>query len=113
MVLAGARGRNGPRGSGATLLDVDSNAMNRTGRSDHEAERVGLGAAERYRCAACGNVTRFDVEVTERARWYWHADLSGRGTIDGQERETTVHRVSCRWCGGEDVVVEARPATST
>lgn len=113
MVLAGAGERNGRRGRGATLLNVDSNATNTTGRSDHEAERVGLGAAERYRCAACGNVTRFDVEVTERARWYWHADLSGRGSIDEQERDTTVHGVRCRWCGADDVVVEARPAPST
>jgi hypothetical protein len=74
------------------------------------AARVGLDSGQRYRCNGCGNVTRFDVEVTERARRFWHADLSGGGQVDAEERETTVHAVSCRWCGSTDIAVETSPA---
>ena len=72
--------------------------------------RVGLRAGERYRCSGCGNVTRFDVEVTERSRRFWHADLAGGGSVESEQRETTVHEVRCRWCGSVDVAVEPRPA---
>lgn len=74
--------------------------------------RVGLFPGERYRCAGCGNLTRFDVEVTEHARRFWHAELSGNGRIEEDVRETTVHRVACRWCGSGDVVREPAPNAS-
>lgn len=66
---------------------------------------MGLGPGARYRCAACGNLTRFDVEVVERARRFWHADLSGRGGVDDEERlELRVESVTCRWCGSAEHV---------
>ena len=77
-----------------------------------ESARVGLAPHQRYRCLGCGNVTRFDVGVTETAQLYWHADLSGRGRVDSQQRETSVHRVTCRWCGASDVAIEPRPTGS-
>lgn len=74
---------------------------------------VGLAPGQRYRCAACGNLTRFDVETVERVRRYWHADLSGDGVVDDEQRvEVRVESVSCRWCGtGQAVEVVDTPAT--
>lgn len=74
------------------------------------ARAAGLGAGERYRCAACGNLTRFDVETVERVRRFWHMDLSGEGGVDEAEAlEVTVVSVTCRWCGAGDVEVAAVP----
>ncbi len=65
----------------------------------------------RWRCAQCGNLTRFDVVRTTRAREYLHVGLSGEPRVE--EREVlvdTVERVTCRWCDGVDTVqVVARP----
>lgn len=59
----------------------------------------------RWRCRACGNLTRFDVVRTTRAREFVHADLSGEQEIE--EREVisdVVEKVTCRWCNGVDTV---------
>jgi hypothetical protein len=70
----------------------------------------GLDPGRRWRCGACGNLTRFDVESTERVRRFWHLDLSGGATVDAEERlEVTVGSVTCRWCGGADAI-EVVPA---
>ncbi|MFL6072308.1 MAG: hypothetical protein ACJ73S_02695 [Mycobacteriales bacterium] len=67
--------------------------------------------ATRWRCARCGNLTRFDVVRSVRTREYVHADLEGESRVE--EREVlgeTVERVTCRWCQGEDTVeLVARP----
>jgi hypothetical protein len=70
-----------------------------------------LSPDERYRCRACGNVTRFDLVETTRTRRYLHLDLSGDGRIDEEEiLAHTLESVTCRWCGRDDVVeVEPRP----
>jgi len=74
------------------------------------ARAAGLAAGERYRCAACGNLTRFDVETVERVRRFWHLDLSGEGAVDEAEfLEVTVLSVTCRWCAAGDVEVVAAP----
>jgi len=54
----------------------------------------------RYRCGACGNLTRFDVTVTRRERAFYHYSIGGE--LEVEEREVlseTVESVSCRWCG--------------
>jgi hypothetical protein len=54
----------------------------------------------RYRCTACGNLTRFDVTVTRRERAFHHYSIGGELRVE--ERETLAERVeevSCRWCG--------------
>jgi hypothetical protein len=54
----------------------------------------------RYRCTACGNLTRFDVTVTRRERAFHHYSIGG--DLQVEERETLaehVEDVSCRWCG--------------
>lgn len=54
----------------------------------------------RFRCSACGNLTRFDVVATRRTRAFHHYNLAGELTVeDEQVLEETVDEVSCRWCG--------------
>ena len=71
------------------------------------------GPDSRWRCTLCGNLTRFDVVRSTRAREYVHVDLSGRPAVE--EREVVsdvVDRVTCRWCGGVDTVeVVPRPGS--
>jgi hypothetical protein len=68
----------------------------------------------RWRCAACGNLTRFDVVRSLRLREYVHADLTGATAVE--ESETlgeTVEHVTCRWCGAVDQVeLVPRPGAS-
>lgn len=65
----------------------------------------GLAAGKRWRCDACGNLTRFDVESTERVRRFWHLDLAGEGVVEEEEfAEVDVRSVICRWCGSRDAI---------
>jgi hypothetical protein len=60
---------------------------------------------ERYRCAACGNVTRFDVTATRRTRAFHHYTIGGDLTVEDTEvLEERVESVSCRWCGSPRAV---------
>ena len=59
----------------------------------------------RYRCAACGNLTRFDVTSTRRARAFHHYTVGGELTIeDEQVLSEVVEEVSCRWCNSAKAV---------
>lgn len=54
----------------------------------------------RYRCAACGNLTRFDVTVTRRTRAFHHYSLGGDLAVEDEELlDERVEEVTCRWCG--------------
>ncbi|MGH9212890.1 MAG: hypothetical protein ACRD2C_19800 [Acidimicrobiales bacterium] len=54
----------------------------------------------RYRCTACGNLTRFDVVAHRRTRSFHHYSLGGELQIEDEEvLEEAVEDVSCRWCG--------------
>jgi RNase P subunit RPR2 len=68
-------------------------------------------ADTRWRCTLCGNLTRFDVRRSTRAREYVHVSLAGDPVVE--EREVlaeTVEHVTCRWCGRVDAVeLVARP----
>ena len=65
----------------------------------------------RWRCAHCGNLTRFDVTRTTRVREFWHLSMGGAPSIDEREvLEEVVEQVSCRWCGAVDrVELVSRP----
>jgi hypothetical protein len=66
--------------------------------------------APRYRCAACGNLTRFDVTITRRTRAFHHYSLGGDLAVEDEEvLAETVEEVSCRWCGSARAV---EPLTS-
>ncbi len=60
----------------------------------------------RYRCGSCGNLTRFDLEVTRRVREYQYVTVGGQLTVEGGEvLSESVDRVTCQWCGhGRDIV---------
>src|SRR5262249_14494634 len=65
----------------------------------------------RYRCAACGNRTRFDVTSTRRSRAYHHFSLGGELTVEDSEvLSEVVEQVACRWCGSVSGVEELGPA---
>ena len=58
-----------------------------------------------YRCAACGNRTRFDVVSTRTTREFWHFSLDGEHTIDDEEvLAERVESVTCRWCGSTTAI---------
>lgn len=63
------------------------------------------GDGERWRCAGCGNLTRFDVSRARRTTEFWHFDLAGDHRVEeerllGEDLES----VSCRWCGRADAI---------
>ncbi len=61
----------------------------------------------RYRCSACGNLTRFDVVVTRRTREFHHFSVGGDVEVDESETlSEEVERVSCRWCGADGDAIE-------
>lgn len=65
----------------------------------------GLKPDKRFRCNACGNLTRFDLEVSERTRRFWHAAFSGEGHVEGEEvLSREVLDAVCHWCGSGDAV---------
>jgi hypothetical protein len=65
---------------------------------------------DKYRCTACGNLTRFDIVETTTVRSFHHYTVGGELTIEEPEVVTrVVDAVSCRWCGhgrGVEVLVE-------
>lgn len=63
----------------------------------------------RYRCTACGNLTRFDVTTSRRTKEFHHYSVGGERTVE--ETETLaeeIEEVRCRWCAARlgDGVVE-------
>ncbi len=62
-------------------------------------------AHTRWRCAGCGNLTRFDVVRSSRTREYWHFDLAGDHRVEESEvQQERAELVTCRWCGRSDAV---------
>ena len=61
---------------------------------DHAHEDV-----VRYRCAACGNLTRFNVVTSRRTKAFHHYSVGGDLTIEDVEvLDEAVDDVVCRWC---------------
>jgi len=60
-----------------------------------------------YRCAHCGNRTRFDVVETVRRRSYHHFTLGGDLAIEEEEiLSREIESVTCRWCDRSDGIEE-------
>ena len=56
--------------------------------------------ASRYRCSACGNLTRFDVVTSRRTRAYHHFTVGGELKVEDEiVLDADVEEVACRWCG--------------
>lgn len=67
----------------------------------------------RYRCTACGNVTRFDVVATRRTRAFHHYTIGGDLEIEDEDvLEERVEQVTCRWCNaaGDEIGIEPAEA---
>lgn len=66
--------------------------------------------ASRYRCSACGNLTRFDVVASRRTRAFHHFSVGGDLTVEDEDvLDETVEAVSCRWCGASGAAIEQVP----
>lgn len=62
---------------------------------------------ERYRCSACGNLTRFDVVATRRTRAFHHFSVGGDLTVEDEEvLDERIDSVTCRWCGASGDTIE-------
>jgi hypothetical protein len=60
----------------------------------------------RYRCTACGNLTRFEVTMTRRTRAFHHFTIGGELSIEDTEvLAEDIESVVCRWCGTSESVV--------
>ena len=59
----------------------------------------------RYRCTACGNLTRFDVTTSRRTKAFHHFTVGGELSVEDEEvLSETVEDVVCRWCGSGKAV---------
>ena len=65
-----------------------------------------MNEAIRYRCNACGNLTRFDVVRFQRTTEFHHFTTAGKLNVEDQKvLEESIESVVCRWCeSGVDVV---------
>jgi hypothetical protein len=64
----------------------------------------------RYRCTACGNLTRFDVVANRRTRAFFHYSVGGDLAIEDEEvLEERLEAVTCRWCGASGAAIEEVP----
>ena len=69
-----------------------------------------LHVSTRYRCGACGNLTRFDVVGTRRTRAFHHYSIGGELTVEEEDvLEDRVEQVTCRWCGATGDSIERVP----
>jgi DNA-directed RNA polymerase subunit M/transcription elongation factor TFIIS len=73
-----------------------------------------LQKGQRYRCTACGNLTRFNVTLTRVISYFHHQAIHGLMTPEDEEVvQETVNEVTCTWCGhGEAIEVIEGPDTS-
>ena len=63
--------------------------------------------APRYCCDGCGNLTRFDVTISQKTKAFHHYSVGGDLVIEDEEVLTcSVDEVVCRWCGHGRSVVE-------
>ena len=72
-----------------------------------------MGDPVRYRCAGCGNVTRFDVVAVRQTRAFHHYSLAGELIVEDETvLDEQLVEVVCRWCGatGDDVIAVEEPS---
>jgi hypothetical protein len=64
-------------------------------------------SSPRYRCTACGNVTRFTVTSRVRTRAFHHFTLGGDLHVEDEEvLDSAVEHVACRWCDSSTSIEE-------
>jgi hypothetical protein len=63
----------------------------------------------RYRCDGCGNLTRFDVTISQTTKSFHHFTVGGELRVEDEEvLRRQIDEVVCRWCGHGRSVVELR-----
>lgn len=68
---------------------------------------MGCVSLPRYRCDGCGNLTRFDVTVSQQTKAFYHYTVGGELVVEDEEvLSHQVDDVVCRWCGHGRSVVE-------
>ena len=68
---------------------------------------MGPVSAPRYRCDGCGNLTRFDVTISQKTKAFHHYSVGGDLVVEDEEvLARNVDEVVCRWCGHGRTVVE-------
>ena len=79
-----------------------------TGVSERcEPGAIVAAVTTRYRCTACGNLTRFDVTTSRRTRAFHHFSVAGELTIEDEEvLDESIDAVTCRWCGASGASIE-------
>lgn len=88
-------------------MEISLEVANRRSRYFDRVESEPVTGDTRYRCKACGNLTRFDVFETRRSRRFHHYSLGGALTVEEEEvLDSRVERVSCRWCGSSESIEE-------
>ena len=66
--------------------------------------------AVRYRCTACGNLTRFDVVTSRRTKSFHHYTVGGDLEVEDVEvLDEQVEEVTCRWCGHGNAIEVLAP----
>lgn len=66
---------------------------------------MSLAPGHRYRCNACGNLTRFDEEAKRHTKRFIHFTLAGEAEVHEEEVVSEeVIEVRCRWCGSPDSI---------
>ena len=66
--------------------------------------------SNRYRCTACGNLTRFDVTTTRRTRAFWHYTVGGELSVEEEQvLDAIIEAVVCRWCSATGAAIEEVP----
>jgi len=72
--------------------------------------KVSAVESPRYRCNACGNLTRFDVVSNRRTRAFHHYSVGGELGIESEDLlSEEIEEISCHWCGNGKAVVQAQP----
>jgi hypothetical protein len=67
-------------------------------------------SVKRYRCGACGNLTRFEVVMSRRIRETHHVGLDGVPVIgDPEVLGEATEQVACAWCASVDDVAAIAP----
>ena len=68
---------------------------------------VGEDMTTRFRCSACGNLTRFDVVSSRRTRAFHHFSVGGELSVEDEEvLDARIEQITCRWCGASGESIE-------
>jgi hypothetical protein len=70
-------------------------------------------ASVRYRCAACGNLTRFDVVAERKTKAFHHYSVGGELLVEDEQLiSEKIVEVSCRWCGHGNAIETLQDVSS-